>query len=100
MKPASPDIAAVPWYTHAEHYEAFRQTASDAEIFFASFDQWVDAAMEHERAAEKRGVILFRVRMSIQAFTDWCHRHGFQNDAVGRSTYADQRAAELLGSGL
>ena len=90
------DIAAVPWYLSAEIYEAFRQTASDQADFFASHAEWLEAALEHERQAEKYGVTIVRVRMDPGAFAVWCAEQRRTNDAAARSEFAELRAARMI----
>jgi hypothetical protein len=90
------DIAAVPWYLSAEIYEAFRQTASDQADFFTSHGEWLEAALEHERQAEKHGVTIVRVRMDPEAFAAWCAEQSRANDAASRSEFAELRAARMV----
>ena len=90
------DFAAVPWYTSKAEYEAFRNTALDHVDFFPSHKDWLDAAMEHERRAEQAGVVLIRIRMSIEQFETWQALSGYLNDGVGRSAFADERARKIL----
>lgn len=90
------DIAAVPWYMNAEIYEEFRKTASDQADFFASHAEWLEAALEHERQAEKYGVTIVRVRMDPEAFAIWCTDQRRANDAAARSDFAELRAARMV----
>lgn len=90
------DIAAVPWYLTEEIYEAFRQTALDRPDFFASHAEWLVAALEHERQAERYGVTIVRVRMDPEAFAKWCHMEGRGNDAASRSEFAELRAVRMI----
>jgi hypothetical protein len=90
------DYAVVPWYTSDESYQQFRDSAVDCDDFFDRFDQWADAAIAHERAAELRGVMIFRVRMSFPDFQAWCQTHGRVNNNESRSAFAEYRAAQLM----
>ncbi len=90
------DIAAVPWYLSAEIYEAFRDTANDRADFFASHAEWLEAALEHERQAERYGVTIVRIRMDPEAFAKWCAAEGLANNATSRSEFAELRAARMI----
>ncbi|MFM7116528.1 MAG: hypothetical protein ACKO0N_07835 [Planctomycetota bacterium] len=90
------DIAAVPWYMNEENYEAFRSTAVDQADFFESHAEWLEAALEHERQAEKYGVTIVRVRMDPAAFAVWCAEQSRANDADARSEFAELRAARMV----
>lgn len=90
------DIAAVPWYMNEETYEVFRSKASDRADFFASHAEWLEAALEHERQAEKYGVTIVRVRMDPEAFAIWCTEQSRPNDAASRSEFAELRAARMI----
>lgn len=90
------DFAAVPWYLSEEIYEVFRQTAVDQGDFFASHAEWLEAALEHERQAERYGVTILRIRMDPEAFANWCVEHGRANDANSRSEFAELRAARMI----
>lgn len=90
------DFAAVPWYLTEEIYEAFRQTAVDRADFFGKHAEWLEAALEHERQAERFGVTILRVRMDAEAFAQWCADHSRANDATSRSEFAEQRAARMI----
>ena len=90
--------AIVPWFVSATCYEQFRSTATDADVFFDNHDEWVDAAMEHERFAEQAGVIIIRIRMQFNDFEAWRHQHCLRNHADTRLQYAQIVAQKLLGS--
>ncbi len=90
------DFAAVPWYLTEDIYEAFRQTALDQADFFGNHAEWLVAALEHERQAERFGVTILRVRMDAEAFAKWCADHRRANDANARSEFAEQRAARMI----
>lgn len=90
--------AIVPWFVTAACYEQFRSTATDAEVFFDSHNEWVDAAMEHERLAEQAGVIIIRIRMHFEDFEAWRRERGLLNHADTRLQYAELVAQKLLGS--
>jgi hypothetical protein len=90
------DYAVVPWYTSEESYQQFRESAVDREDFFDRFDEWTGAAMAHERAAELRGVMIFRARMSFPDFQAWCQINARVNDNESRSAFAEHRAAQLI----
>ncbi len=90
------DFAAGPWYVTEEIYEAFRQMASDRNDFFDSHAEWLKAALEHERQAERYGVMILRVRMDPEAFGKWCEEQRRSNDASARSEFAERRAARMV----
>lgn len=90
------ELAAVPWYPSPEIYEAFRDRAIDQADFFASHGEWLEAALEHERQAERHGVTIVRVRMDPEAFAKWCAGQGRANDAAARSEFAELRAERLV----
>lgn len=92
----SPDVAAVPWYTTEAIYESFRNNAVDPEEFFDRFEEWKIAALEHERQAERVGVILLRIRMSLAEFQDYCGRFHCRNDQAGRSQFAFFKAEQII----
>lgn len=89
--------AIVPWFVTAACYEQFRSTAIDADVFFESHDEWVDAAMEHERLAERAGVIIIRIRMHFEDFEAWRNERNLLNHADTRLQYAELVAQKLLG---
>ena len=90
-------FATVPWYPDATQYELFRSAADDPEVFFDSHQDWLITALEHERQAERRGVIIVRVRMRFDAFKRWCAQlPNRKNDLSGRSMYADCCGRDLL----
>ena len=89
------EFASVPWYTESTYYEQFRAAAIDSDSFFYSFQEWLAAALEHERQAQRHGVTIVRVRMFPKAFKQWCESSGARNDAAGRSAYAEDRAERL-----
>lgn len=68
----------------------------DQEDFFPSFQTWLDVAMEHERRAEQAGVVLIRIRMSIEQFETWTSLSGYSNDGRGRSAFAEAQARKIL----
>ncbi len=90
------DLAVVPWYVSEANYREFKEAAIDQADFFDFFDEWLEVAMEHERQAEAQGVIICRIRMSYQAFGEWCLASGHRNDAAGRSAFAEFRASQIL----
>lgn len=92
----SPDVAAVPWYTSETIYESFRNNALDPEEFFDRFEEWKIAALEHERQAERVGVILIRIRMSLAEFQDYCKSFDCRNDQAGRSRFAYFKAEQII----
>jgi hypothetical protein len=92
----SSDVAAVPWYPTEAIYESFRNDALDPEAFFERFEEWKIAALEHERQAERVGVILFRIRMSLGEFQNYCQRCDCRNDQTGRSQYAYFKADQII----
>ena len=98
MPPQEPtfDFASVPWYPDSDSYEQFRFDAVDDDAFFSTFDEWLAAALEHERQAERHGVPIIRVRMVKSAFQQWCQMTGARNDASGRSDYAEYRACSIF----
>jgi hypothetical protein len=54
--------------------------------------------MEHERLAERAGVIIVRIRMKFEDFEAWRIQHGLLNHADTRLQYAELVAQKLLGS--
>ncbi|XZE42946.1 hypothetical protein SH467x_002486 [Pirellulaceae bacterium SH467] len=92
----SPDVAAVPWYPNETVYESFRDAAEDPQEFFDSFEEWKVAALEHERQAERVGVILLRIRMSLDEFQSYCVRSYCHNDQSGRSQFAYHKAEQII----
>ena len=90
------DFAAVPWYLSDEIYQAFRQSAADQADFFASHADWLEAALEHERQADRYGVTIIRVRMELAAFQQWCEIQNRVNDASARSAFAELRAERMI----
>ena len=91
------DLATVPWYPDRETYEAFRRAAGDSDVFFATFDQWLAAALEHEQRAATYGVTIIRIRMHLPAFEEWSRQTGRPNTHEGRSEFAEARGQLLLG---
>lgn len=90
--------AIVPWFVTASCYEEFRSTATDADVFFDSHCEWIEAAMEHERLAEQAGVIIIRIRMHFEDFEAWRLDRGLLNHADTRLQFAELIAQKLLGS--
>lgn len=90
------DIAAVPWYVSQQHYQQFRASAQDGDDFFESFSDWLAAAMEHERQAERNGITIIRIRMDFAEFQLWCSQQGFANCSQSRSEFAEMRAHQFL----
>lgn len=91
------DLAIVPWYMSDLQYQVFQANAIDRDDFFPTYSQWVDAAMEHELQAERRGIIITRICMDFSDFQRWCLENGYQNDYLGRCMYAEQKAASMFG---
>lgn len=94
-----PDIAAVPWYTSEEIYEAFRSAAEDAHVFFETYDVWRRVALDHELRAARNGVTIFRTCMFPGEFLAWCNRRGLANDSASRSAFAMERAQRMIDPG-
>jgi len=90
-------IVTLPWYASEGEYERFRATAIDSADFFETYDAWRRAALEHELRAESRGVVLVRIRLRYEEFIAWQGTTGSENNAAGRSAYADWRATEVIG---
>lgn len=90
------DFAAVPWYTSEEHYEDFRATASDQADFFPTYQDWLATALEHERQAEKVGVVILRIRVPYPDFRLWCERHQYENTSQTRSQFAELLAERIV----
>jgi hypothetical protein len=90
------DLAVVPWYLSESQYIAFRKSAVDQEDFFATYQLWCDAAMEHEHQADRQGIVITRICMDFEAFQAWCVATGHGNDCQGRSGFAEQRAASMF----
>ena len=90
------DVAVVPWYLSADIYEAFRAGAEDRVDFFESHAAWLEAALEHERQAERHGVTIVRARMDPAAFEQWCQEQEKSRNAASRSEFAEVRAARML----
>lgn len=91
------NFAVVPWYPSERCYQQFRCTADDFDAFFSTYDEWLAAALEHERRAEANGVTILRIRVAYEAFEQWRSAQGARNDAAGRSAFAETRARILLG---
>ena len=89
------EFASVPWYTDSIYYEHFRSNAIDSDSFFSTFVAWLAVALEHERQAEFHGFIVIRIRMFPEPFQHWCESSGAQNDAAGRTAYAEDCAEKL-----
>jgi hypothetical protein len=87
--------AVVPWYPSPECYEQFRRTAVDRELFFSSHREWIDAAAQHERAAEEHGVVILRICMQYEAFEQWMASKQRLNELDSRSEFAEERAKDL-----
>lgn len=92
------EIAAIPWYTSAKIYKEFQYSAKDAADFFPTFEEWLEAATCHKKAAEARGVPVDRIRMDMQTFAEFCLHSGNKNDGSGRTAFANDRANKFLGN--
>ena len=92
------EVAAIPWYSSAKIYENFRASAVDAEDFFPTFREWLEAAICHEREAERRGVPVVRIRMRMQTFAQFSRNSGKTNDGPGRTAFANHQADKFLGN--
>jgi hypothetical protein len=90
------DYPTVPWYTSSEIYEEFRAAAIDPDEFFATYEEWLEVAIEHERQAELAGFVVVRIRVSYNDFMKWCQITNHSNDSQGRSAFAEARAKMIL----
>lgn len=92
-----PPIAVIPWYTSPECYAQFRAAAVDAACFFDTYQQWVEACLQHELRAAEAGVMIVRSRMDFQEFENWRIAENRESDDSARSEFAIFRLRRVLG---
>lgn len=91
------ELAIIPWYTSAESYEKFRTAATDRDSFFDTYQQWRQAALDHELQAEKFGVVIIRSRIDFDQFESWRKQQKCENNHHARSQFATLQAQKNLG---
>jgi hypothetical protein len=91
MTEPAPRTARVPWYAR-EDYAAILAMMEDPHILAPVYDQWLAAAQNNEREAERAGVTVVRVRIEPESFARWCAEQGIARDSRARMRYVADTA--------
>lgn len=81
--------AGMPWYAR-EDYAAILALMEDPHVLAPVYDQWLAAALNNEREAERAGVRVVRVRIEPDAFARWCAGQGLAPDSRARMRYVNE----------
>ncbi len=81
--------AGMPWYAR-EDYAAILALMEDPHVLAPAYDQWLAAAQNNEREAERAGVRVVRVRIEPEPFARWCADQGLAPDSRARMCFVNE----------
>ena len=84
--------AGMPWYAR-EDYAAILALMEDPHVLAPAYDQWLAAAQNNEREAERAGVRVVRVRIEPEPFARWCADQGLALNGRSRMRYVNETVA-------
>ncbi|HYP17770.1 MAG TPA: hypothetical protein VEQ65_11215 [Opitutus sp.] len=62
----------------------------DPHVLAPAYDQWLAAAQNNEREAERAGVRVVRVRIEPAPFARWCAEQGIAADSRARMRFVNE----------
>ena len=89
MTEPAPRKAGMPWYAR-EDYAAILALMEDPHVLAPAYDQWLAAAQNNEREAERAGVRVVRVRIEPEPFARWCADQGIAPDSRARMRFVNE----------
>ncbi len=84
---------AMPWFEPGQ-YRSARAIMSDADKLPADHDLWAMSANQVAQELERAGLVIVRVLIEPDAFTDWCRERGIPADSKARHAYAEASLGE------
>ncbi len=81
--------AGMPWYAR-EDYARILAIMEDPHVLAPAYDQWLAAARNNEREAERAGVRVVRVPIEPHAFAGWCAARGLDPDGRARMRFVNE----------
>ena len=88
--------AGMPWYAR-EDYEAILAIMEDPHVLAPVYDQWLAAAQNNEREAQRAGVTVLRVPIEPQAFARYCADQGLAPDSKARMRFVNEAVRRETG---
>ena len=82
-----PQLVGLAWYDLAQ-WAKLKQVADDAADLDESHEAWKRNAERTERQLSRRGIIIRRVAIDIDALMDWCRQRGKPLNSASRAEYA------------
>ncbi|WP_157266176.1 hypothetical protein [Azohydromonas aeria] len=88
---ASLPAVDVVWYTR-EEWGKVKASAVDAEVFEATYDEWLAMAEEAVQEWKIAGLNIEKVLVKADEFAAWCIVHGKPNNGASRSEFVVQQS--------
>ena len=92
MSEGAQRIAGMPWYDR-EDYPRILAMMEDAHVLAPVYDQWLAAAENNEREAQRVGVRTLRAIIRPDAFAAWCAERGLPPTSKARMQYVHEFTA-------
>ena len=96
MTDAPARIAGMPWYRR-EDYPQILALVEDPHTLAPVYDQWLAAAQNNEREAQRAGVTVLRVPIEPQAFARYCAEQGLAPDSKARMRFVNEAVRRETG---
>lgn len=84
---------SVGWYTEHE-WAKVRAAAADAELFEATYAEWVEMAERSIADLRARGIIAAKLFLTADKLLAWCLAHGKPNNSASRAQFVSQQARD------
>ncbi|NRF72453.1 hypothetical protein HLB44_36440 [Aquincola sp. S2] len=88
----------VSWYTE-EEWQKVKAAATDADLFEATYSEWVAMVEESIKNMLVAGIIAEKVPIRADELLAWCLAHGKNNEAASRAQFVSEMGAKGHGSG-
>jgi hypothetical protein len=85
-------IAGIPWYDR-EDYPRIVAMMEDAHVLAPVYEQWLAAAENNEREAQRVGVRTLRAIIRPDAFAAWCAERDLPPTSKARMQYVQEFTA-------
>lgn len=82
----------IAWFTR-DTYVAVRAIFEDADNLPVTYKDWLRKAERVRKEYQKRGALVVRAYIDLDAFPAWCRANGYQINSNGRQEYAAWYAA-------
>lgn len=84
-----PRVVGMAWYRR-EDYGRLREVMVDRERLATTYNAWLASAEQVANEVERSGVVVERVVISPDEFTEWCAARGLPCDGAARGRFANE----------